>query len=112
MSFYSLHIWNYARSEYETDVDWNPGDGDPDVANKIADTLKLAALAASGHDREELENRLDYIQETEMSMGRNDEKRVWWKLSPRLAQLGRNVSSVLGSSRIGSTGNVTVGRQT
>lgn len=112
MSFYSLHIWNYDDSEDEDDIDWNPGDSDPDVANKIADALKLASLAASGAEQEELDYRLNYIQETEMSLDRNDERRVWWKLSPRLAQPGRNVSRILGSGGPGSAGNLTVARQT
>jgi len=109
MSFYSLHIWNYASdASVDMDPDWNPGDGDPDVANKIADALKLASLAASGAKQEELDARLDYIQETEMSMDRNDAGRVWWKLGPRLAQPGRNGSSIRGPGRIGSSGNLTV----
>lgn len=109
MSFYSLHIWNYAGDEsVDVDGDWNPGDGDPDVANKIADALKLASLAASGAKQEELDSRLDYIQETEMSMDRNDAGRVWWKLSPRLAQQGRNGSRILGPGGTGSTRNLRV----
>ena len=112
MSFYSLHIWNYASdASVDMDPDWNPGDGDPDVANKIADALKLASLAASGAKQEELDARLDYIQETEMSMDRNDAGRVWWKLSPRLAQEGRNGSRILGPGGTGSTRNRTVAKK-
>jgi len=107
MSFYSLHIRNYLGSD-DQDADWNPGDSDPDVANKIADAVKSASLAASGDERDELDGRLDYIQEAEMSMDWDEGRRVWWKLSPRLAQPGRNVSSNLTSGGNGSTGNLTV----
>jgi len=71
MSFYSLHIWNDAGSE-EEDTEWNLGDGDPDVGNKIADALKLASLAARGDEQEDLDHRVDFIQEAESKTERDD----------------------------------------
>lgn len=103
-SFYSLHIWTYDDSE-EADIDWNPGDNEPDVANKIADVLKLASLAASGDEQDELDGRLNLIQEAEYSMERNDDKWVWWKIKPDFAQSRSNASKI---TSLNGTGNLTV----
>lgn len=80
MSYYSLHIWNYDSEE--EDLDWNPGDSDPIVADKVADALKLTWHAANESERFELDQRLDFVQEAESDMDRNEQDRVWWRIGP------------------------------
>lgn len=86
MSYYSLHIWNYDSEE--EDLDWNPGDSDPIVADKMADALKLAWHAAEESERFELEQRLDFVQEAESQMDGNDEDCVWWRIWPPRSDFG------------------------
>lgn len=97
-SYYSLHIWNYEPEEEA--LDWNPGDSDSMVADKIADALKLASQATSGADQEELDARLDFVQEGESAMERDDEGRVWWSLdSPMIDFAVRNMTTLFDGTR-------------
>lgn len=58
-TFYSLHVWNHTPS----DIDWNPGNSDPDVGDALAQTLHRAGRAApAGSPAEaELERREEYL---------------------------------------------------
>lgn len=97
MNFYSLHIWSTSGGE---DNDWNPGNYETEVGEKILKAVKAAeaATAPDSPEREDFAWRREYIQEAVARMDDTEEHTWWYSPRPRLEGPAGNTSIVLGSA--------------
>ena len=89
-SFYSLHVWNYV-STGSGDIDWNPGNNDPDTGGTIDEKLVAAIRSAmrGSMRRQELERRQEYLWRAVGPMTYGEPTANWWDgAPPRLASNG------------------------
>ena len=80
-SFYSLHVWNFMPTG---DIDWNPGNNDPDVGGVLDNKLTAASFAAArgGPRQKELRRREKYLWEAVGPMKYGEPTYNWWDGSP------------------------------
>ena len=76
-SFYSLHVW---RPLDTGDIDWNPGNNDPDVGGAIDRSLIRAMRAPPAYSpaSRELGRRQEYLWAAVGRMEYSEPTTNWW----------------------------------